>query len=176
MRKPVSLVVVTALTCALWVFVGAGSAAAAAQPAWNGDYSLKRFAATKYGSSLAARQKEPDFSDVYTFDTQCAGRSALTCVSTVVNGPTPANPTLPLPPKYKWSGSRWVHTYDWQWDCYQGKGVPKVWAPAHSVAYYTPQRDGTFKGLWRTDIKSGPCKGSVFFRVAAYPATATPVR
>lgn len=53
-----------------------------------------------------------------------------------------------------------VHTYDWEWDCYQGEGVPKVWAPAHSVAYYTPQPDGTLTGSRRTDIDSGPCEGS----------------
>lgn len=44
-----------------------------------------------------------------------------------------------------------------------------MWAPAHSEAYYTPQPDGSLKGSWRTDIKSGPCAGSVIMRVEAYP-------
>src|SRR5690606_11279854 len=137
-----------------------------AQPSWSGDYSLKRFAASKTGTSLAARQPEPDFADTYTFETTCADG---TCVATVIAGPPPANPTLPLPARYTWDGTSWVHTYDWEWDCYQGEGVPKVWAPAHSVASYTPQENGTLTGSWRTDIDSGPCEGSVIMDVAAYP-------
>ena len=140
--------------------------AVAAQPDWSGDYSLKRFAASKTGTSLAARQGEPDFSDTYIFVTNC---SAGPCVATVVGGPKPANPTLPQPASYTWDGTSWVHPYDWQWDCYQGEGVPKVWAPAHSEAFYTPQADGTLTGSWHTDIASGPCEGTVIMQVAAYP-------
>jgi hypothetical protein len=73
-------------------------------------------------------------------------------VSTVLDGPKPENPTLPLPPRYL------------------GEGVPKHWNPAHSVAYYTPQTDGTLRGVWRTDIDGGPCNGSVIMNVAAFPA------
>ncbi|MCP2194066.1 Rv2253 family sensor-like surface protein [Williamsia deligens] len=144
--------------------------ASAAQPAWNGDWSLKRFAATKSGTSLAATQHEPDFSDVYRFQTVCVGE---TCTATVISGPAPANATLPQPARYTFDGTSWVHVYDWQWDCYMGPGKPKVYAPAHSVAYYTPQPGGTFAGSWRTDIASGPCAGSVVMRVEAYPV-ATP--
>ena len=68
------------------------------------------------------------------------------------------------------NGSTWVHIYEWQWDCYMGEGNPKVWAPARSVAYYTPQRDGTLRGSWRTDIYGGPCDGTVVMDVAAFPA------
>ncbi|WP_068270249.1 hypothetical protein [Aldersonia kunmingensis] len=143
--------------------------AGAADPSWSGQYSLKRFAASKTGTSLAARQPEPDFSDVYTFETTCTNG---TCVATVTDGPTPANPTLPLPPRYTWDGASWVHTYDWEWDCWQGEGVPKVWAPAHSVAVYTPQSDGTLTGTWRTVIDSGACEGDVIMNVAAYPVAA----
>ncbi|MGF7121881.1 hypothetical protein [Rhodococcus sp. BE178] len=155
---------------AIWLVAGAApagaSSAGAAQPSWSGEYSVKRFAATKTGTSLAARQWEPDFADTYAFETSCSGG---TCVATVTDGPTPANPTLPQPPQYTWDGTSWVHHYDWQWDCWQGEGVPKVWAPASSVAIYTPQRDGTLTGSWRTDIESGPCEGSVIMNVAAYP-------
>ncbi|WP_028463238.1 hypothetical protein [Nocardia sp. 348MFTsu5.1] len=153
----------------VWLLAGAVPATAAG-PTWSGDYSLKRFAATKWGSSLAATQWEPDFADTYRFVVSCGGP----CTATVVDGPTPANPTLPQPPRYTWDGTRWVHEYDWQWDCWQGEGVPKVWAPAHSVAYYTPQIDGTLTGVWRTDIDSGPCQGTVFMNVAAYPVGPPP--
>ena len=140
--------------------------AGAAGQVWNGKYSLLRYAGEKTGTSLAARQPEPDFSDEYTFVTECSGE----CVATVVDGPRPANPTLPLPPRYTWNGSTWVHIYEWQWDCYMGEGVPKAWNPARSVAYYTPQPDGTLRGSWRTDIYGGPCDGSVGMDVAAFPA------
>ncbi len=140
--------------------------AAAAGQIWDGKYSLLRYAGEKTGTSMAARQSEPDFSDVYTFVTDC---SSGQCVATVVDGPKPANPTLPLPPRYSWNGQTWVHIYEWQWDCYMGEGVPKAWSPAKSVAYYTPQSDGTLRGSWRTDISGGPCDGSVIMDVAAFP-------
>ena len=146
--------------------VSAAPVAAADPQVWTGKYSLMRYAGSKTGTSLAARQPEPDFSDVYTFVTDC---SSGTCVATVVDGPKPANPTLPLPPRYTWNGSTWVHIYEWQWDCYLGEGVPKAWNPARSVAYYTPQADGTLRGSWRTDIYGGPCAGSVIMDVAASP-------
>lgn len=79
----------------------AAPVAVAASQVWNGKYSLLRYAGEKTGTSLAARQPEPDFSDVYTFVTDCSRE----CVSTVVDGPRPANPTLPLPPRYTWNGS-----------------------------------------------------------------------
>lgn len=140
--------------------------AAADVAIWNGTYSLVRYAAQKSGTSLAARQPEPTFSDDYTFVTTC---TATTCVSTVTDGPRPHNPTLPLPPRYTWNGATWVHVYDWQWDCYQGDGVPKVWAQARSWANYTPQRDGTLRGNWKTEIYGGPCQGTVVMDVAAFP-------
>lgn len=166
MRKAMMMATVTIA----WLIAGAVPAGAA-EPDWSGDYSLKRFAATKTGTSLAASQAEPDFSDTYTFVSDC---SDGTCTATVTDGPAPANPTLPLPPVYTRDGTSWVHTYDWEWDCYQGEGVPKVWAPARSVAYYTPQPDGTLVGSWRTDIESGPCEGSVIMDVAAYPIAPPP--
>ena len=144
----------------------AAPVAGAAGQVWNGKYSLLRYAGEKTGTSLAARQPEPDFSNIYTFVTDCSHE----CVSTVVDGPKPANPTLPLPPRYTWNGATWVHVYEWQWDCYMGEGVPKAWNPAKSVAYYTPQPDGTLRGSWRTDIYGGPCDGSVIMDVAAFPA------
>lgn len=139
---------------------------ASAADAWSGRWSLLRYAAQKTGTSLAARQPEPDFSDEYVFVTKCEYER---CLATVVEGPQPKNPTLPQPPQYTWDGTRWIHVYDWQWDCYMGEGVPKVWAPARSWAFYTPQPDGTMRGRWTTQIVSGPCVGTVEMPVAAFP-------
>ena len=147
------------------------ASAVAAPPSWTGDWSLIRYAATKTGTSLAASQWEPDFSDVYTFETACDGDD---CVATVVGGPAPANPTLPQPPQYTWEDGSWVHVYEWEWDCWMGEGVPKEWAPARSVAVYTPQPDGTMAGQWHTDIDGGPCDGSVIMNVAAVPVVPEP--
>lgn len=162
---------IRALVAAFTMAVVAASPAppaTAANATWNGAWLLVRFAGAKTGTSLAATQGEPDFSDVYVFVTDC---STGECVSTVVDGPKPANPTLPLPPRYTWDGTRWVHIYDWQWDCYMGEGVPKAWDPARSWAYYTPQANGTLRGVWTTEIYSGPCQGTVIMDVAAFPAT-----
>ena len=161
-------VVISIVALAAGLLVAVAPADAAATPSWDGVYSLKRFAASKTGTSLAARQAEPDFSDDYTFRTSCDGG---TCVATVIDGPKPANPTLPQPPRYTWEAGSWVHRYDWEWDCWQGAGVPKVWRPATSIATYTPQGDGTLKGVWRTTIDGGPCDGTVVMNVAASPVT-----
>jgi hypothetical protein len=138
----------------------------AATPSWNGKYSLVRYAVEKSGTSVAATQAEPTFSADYVFSTLCSGAS---CVATANDGPTPKNPTIAVPSHYTWDGARWVERFDFQWDCYMGEGVPKVWAPAKSWAFYTPQPDGTLRGTWHTDIGSGPCRGTVQMPVAAIP-------
>lgn len=176
MRK--ALFAVTALAAGLI----AGSVPAQAAPTdnatWMGQYSLERFAASKTGTSLAARQTEPDFSDTYTFASTCLTGP---CVATVVGGPPADNPTLAgRLVQYTWDGTSWVHEYDWEWDCFMGNGVPKVFAPAKSVAYYTPQDDGTFRGVWTTEIfgeslETSPCKGTVVMDVAAYPVAPVPM-
>ncbi|SPM35603.1 secreted protein, partial [Mycobacterium rhizamassiliense] len=139
----------------------------ATMPSWNGKYSLVRYAVNKTGTSVAARQSEPTFSADYVFVTSC---SAAQCVATATNGPTPKNPTLPQPSHYVWDGTRWVEHFDFQWDCYMGEGIPKVWAPAKSWAFYAPQADGSLRGTWHTDISGGPCQGSVEMPVAAFAA------
>jgi hypothetical protein len=136
-------------------------------PSWNGRYSLVRYAVNKTGTSVAAGQAEPTFSADYVFVTNC---SSAGCVATATNGPKAKNPTLPQPSHYTWDGSRWVEQFDFQWDCYMGEGNPKVWAPATSWAFYTPQSDGSLRGTWHTDIKGGPCGGSVEMPVAAFAA------
>jgi hypothetical protein len=139
----------------------------AALPSWNGKYSLVRYAVSKIGTSVAASQAEPTFSANYVFVTSC---SSGKCVATATDGPTPKNPTLPQPSHYIWDGGRWVEHFDFQWDCYLGDGVAKVWAPAKSWAFYTPQPDGSLRGIWHTDISGGPCGGSVEMPVAAFSA------
>lgn len=139
----------------------------AMSPSWNGKYSLVRYAAGKSGTSVAATQAEPTFSADYVFSTAC---SSGTCVATATNGPKPKNPTLPQPSHYTWDGSKWVERFDFQWDCYRGEGVPKVWAPASSWAFYAPQPDGSLRGVWHTDISGGPCGGTVEMPVAAFAA------
>lgn len=136
----------------------------AATPSWTGKYSLVRYAVNKTGTSVAATQAEPTFSADYVFSTVC---SATSCVATANDGPKPNNPTIAVPSHYTWDGTRWVERFDFQWDCYMGEGVSKVWAPATSWAFYAPQADGSLRGTWHTDISSGPCKGSVEMPVAA---------
>ncbi|MFI8566702.1 hypothetical protein ACIGGF_09085 [Rhodococcus sp. NPDC078407] len=170
MRKTV---LVVAMVMA-WILAGALPAGAApgAEPSWSGDYSLMRFAASKTGTSAAASQREPDFSNVYTFASGCADGE---CVASVVAGPPPANESLQNRPiDYIWDGTSWVHTYDWVWDCYRGEGVPKDYNDARSVAYYTPQPDGSFEGVWETTIYGGYCDGTVIMNVAAYPVPVIP--
>jgi hypothetical protein len=152
---------------AIAIAIASGVSVHAAMPAWNGKYSLVRYAADKSGTSAAAGQPEPTFSAEYVFVTSC---TSGTCVATATNGPTPKNPTLPRPSHYTWDGTRWVEHFDFQWDCYMGEGVPKVWAPATSWAFYAPQPNGTLRGTWHTDISTGPCAGSVEMPVAAFPA------
>ena len=61
----VAATLVAANACAIPV-------AGAARQVWNGKYSLVRYAGEKTGTSLAARQPEPDFSNIYTFVTDCS--------------------------------------------------------------------------------------------------------
>jgi hypothetical protein len=152
---------------AIAIFGTPAFAVHAAMPSWSGKYSLVRYAAEKSGTSVAASQTEPAFSADYVFVTSC---SAGKCIATATDGPIPENPTLPTPSHYTWDGARWVEHFDFQWDCYMGEGVPKVWAPAKSWAFYTPQPDGSLRGTWHTDISGGPCRGSVEMPVAALAA------
>ena len=143
-----------------------GATAQAAPPDWSGRYTVITFASNKLGTSIAARQPEPDFSAQYTFSTSCAG----TCVATAKDGPAPTNPTIPQPSRYTWDGKQWVFNYNWQWDCYRGDDVPREYAAARSLVFYAPTLDGSMYGSWRTEILEGVCKGTVIMPVAAYPA------
>lgn len=145
---------------------GSVVSAHAAGQNWSGRYTVVTYASQKAGTSAAARQSEPDFSAQYTFLTQCSSR----CVATAVDGPAPSNPTIPQPQRYLWDGTKWSFTYDWQWECYHGENAPRLFSPAQSWVFYTPQPDGSLQGTWHTDILGGACRGNVIMPVAAYPA------
>ena len=139
--------------------------AQAAPPDWSGRYTVVTFASQKLGTSVAARQPEPDFHGQYTFTTSCAG----TCVATASDGPAPSNPTIPQPTRYAWDGRQWVLNYTWRWECFRGADVPTEYATARSLVFYSPTSDGSMYGSWRTEILEGVCKGTVVMPVAAYP-------
>ncbi|NVN49621.1 hypothetical protein [Mycolicibacterium hippocampi] len=158
----------TALTTATLVAAAGICTVATAQAApaeWIGRYTMVTFASDKIGTSIAARQPEPDFSGQYTFSTSCAG----TCVATAADGPAPSNPTVPQPSRYTWDGKQWVFNYNWQWECFRGDDVPREYASARSLVFYAPTLDGSMYGTWRTEILEGVCKGSIVMPVAAYP-------
>jgi opacity protein-like surface antigen len=159
-----SLLAATSITAACF---SATAIADAADGEWNGRYHIVTFASDKMGTSVAAAQREPDFSASYVLSSDC---SSGLCVATVVEGPTPSNPTIPQPVRYIWDGSRWQYTYNWQWQCFRGAGVPSEYAPTRSKVFYAPDIDGSMFGIWHTDILAGPCRGSVIMPVAAYPA------
>lgn len=160
----------TALASATYVAAACVCTAVTAQAApptdWSGRYTVVTFASDKSGTSVAARQPEPDFSGQYTFTTSCA----TTCVATASDGPAPSNPTIPQPSRYTWDGRQWVFNYNWQWECYRGDDVPREYAAARSLVFYSPTLDGSMFGTWRTEILEGLCKGTIVMPVAAYPA------
>ncbi|WP_448505901.1 Rv2253 family sensor-like surface protein [Mycolicibacterium thermoresistibile] len=166
-RRMCAALLMAGLVAAGVVSAPAVPVAEAAGHNWSGRYVMVSYASQKDGTSVAARQPEHDFSATYTFVTSCPGG---VCVATAVQGPEPQNPSIPRPQRYTWDGSQWTFVYDWQWDCYRGDGVAKEWSPARSWASYTPQPDGSLRGMWHTDIAAGVCRGSVIMPVAAYPA------
>lgn len=139
----------------------------AAPKPWNGRYQMTTYASQKTGTSPAARQRENDFGAVFTLSTTCTFDR---CVATVVDGPAPANPTIPQPIGYTWNGTGWATTYDWMWDCLLSADGRKQWARATSFALYSPHEDGSLRGTWHTDISEGACRGSMVMPVAAVPA------
>lgn len=138
----------------------------AAPSGWSGRYLMVTYASQKGGTSPAARLPEPDASAVYTVTTSCAGGR---CVATAI-GPASANPTVPNPLSYSWDGQQWKIAYDWVWQCPVGGAGQSQWSPAESFTYFTPQPDGSLRGMWSTDIASGACRGNVVMPVAAFPA------
>lgn len=138
----------------------------AAPQAWTGNYRMVTYASQKGGTSAAARLPETDFGAVFTMTTSCtSGR----CVATAT-GPASSNPTVPNPLSFFWDGQQWKVAYDWVWQCPIGGAGQSQWSPAQSFTYYTPQSDGSLRGMWSTDITSGACRGNVVMPVAAYPA------
>jgi hypothetical protein len=161
MRNALASATLVAAAC-----VCTDATAHAAPLQWSGRYTVVTFASDKLGTSIAARQPEPDFSGQYMFSTSCSS----TCVATAADGPAPSNPTVPQPSRYTWDGKQWVFNYNWQWECFRGDDVPREYAAARSLVFYAPTPDGSMFGSWRTEILEGICKGTVIMPVAAYPA------
>lgn len=138
----------------------------AAPQLWNGRYSMTTYASQKAGTSAANRQRETDFSAVFTMSTGCGSG---VCVATA-DGPGSSNPTVPSPQRFSWDGQQWKTVYDWVWQCSVGDADQSQWSPARSFTFYTPQPDGSLRGMWHTDIAAGFCRGSVVMPVAAFPA------
>lgn len=138
--------------------------AQAAQP-WNGRYEMVAYSTQRAGTSPASGLYEADTTAPFTINTDC---SAQVCVAIAV-GPRPANPTVPNPLRYVWTGSNWTASYDWVYSCPLGDGYHPSRSAATSWVFYDPQPDGSLKGSWHTDIAEGPCRGSIVTPVAALP-------
>jgi hypothetical protein len=85
---------------------------------------------------LAARQPEGDLTAVYTLRHDLP----VDLCGDVVDGPAPSNPTIPQPQRYTWTGEKWSFSYNWQWECFRGDGLPRVYSPAQSWVTYTRNR------------------------------------
>lgn len=138
--------------------LGTPESAAAGSPSWNGTYDVQLFAATKTGTSRAARQAEPNQSAVKTYSSRC---TLFGCTATVTSSNPPSKSNVPSPAIYNWNGRAWVRTFNWNWDCYRGPNQPIEWAKASSRNVFTPQPNGTLTGVFETTIHSGYCKGTV---------------
>ena len=144
---------------ALWLPVPAS-----ADPAsWNGEYAITFIVGPKGGTSMAAGQPEQQHTEIYGFQSSCAGG---TCTATITSGPPPSNPTVPQPVRFTWNGSSWTQASDFQWECMMPDGTIER-NPAHAEVRYTPQADGSLAGTMHTEILSGACQGTVEMNMTA---------
>lgn len=155
-----SVMVAALLGGALWV---APPATAGGAPTWTGAWAVTFQVDQKTGTSVAARQSEAAYTNVYTFASTCATDP---CTATIVDGPPPSNSTVPQPITFSWNGSAWELVNKWQWNCLLPDGTIE-WDPANAAVTYTPQADGSFKGEWTTTITSGTCQGTVYIPTKA---------
>ena len=139
------------------------------EPSWNGEYSVTFFGTEKTGTSSAAQGAEGSPTFDYTFSSSCETNP---CTATIVGGPPPSNPTVPVPIQYTWNGSEWELTNRWWWNCVKPDGAIE-WVPASSTVTYTPLRNGTLDGSWLTTIESGACQGTVQMPLQAVPISNT---
>ena len=139
------------------------------EPSWNGEYSVTFFGTEKTGTSPAARGLEGSPTFDYVFSSTC---STDPCTATIVGGPPPGNPTVPLPIRYTWNGSAWELVNSWWWNCVKPDGSIER-NPASARVIYTPLQNGTLNGAWHTDIQSGFCQGTVDIPLQAVPIANT---
>ncbi|MCV7195895.1 hypothetical protein [Mycobacterium angelicum] len=144
----------------------AGAASAGDTATWNGDYILTLSANAKTGTSIAASQPEPAKQISVSMSSTCA---TGVCIATVNNPAPPKNDSMPKSIEFVWNGAQWVRQMEWKWDCLLPDGTVE-YDPAKSTSVYTPGQNGTFTGLFHTDIFSGACQGSVEMPLSAKPA------
>ena len=138
---------------------------ALADPSWNGRYAVTFWSHQKSGTSVAASQSEPSYTEYYTVGSSC---SAGRCVATVTNGPAQTNPTTPAQPQFTWDGTSWTSSSTFRWACLLPDGTIE-WNPAGAAVSYTPKPDGTLTGSFHADISSGTCQGTVDMPIEAVP-------
>lgn len=161
----------TALAALLAASLGASLGLAAAAHAgdtatWNGNYILTLSANAKTGTSIAASQPEPAKQISVSMSSTCA---TGVCIATVNNPPPPKNDSMPTSIEFVWNGAQWVRKIEWKWDCLLPDGTVE-YDPAKSTSVYTPGPNGSFTGLFHTDIFSGACEGNVDMPLSAKPA------
>jgi hypothetical protein len=90
------------------------------------------------------------------------------CVAKVNDAPAPVNQYAQQTGTYSWNGSHWVEQTTSKYACPLLGGLVE-YDPARSITALTPGPNGALTGVFRTDIVSGACKGSI-----EMPLTATP--
>lgn len=164
MRRVGRLSLAVAVSAAALTVAPAASADPA--PNWAGWYKITFHTDQKSGTSVAAKQSEQPYTAWYKFGTDC---SSGTCVASVLDGPAPKQ-NVTQKTTFDWNGTEWSKTSGWRWDCPLGDGTITFDA-ASSVTTYTPQPDGSLKGMFATNIGSGACQGTVYIPLTAVPST-----
>jgi hypothetical protein len=137
--------------------------ASADTASWNGEYAITFIVGPKSGTSVAAGQPEAQYTDTYTFRSNCTSGK---CTAMIIGGPPPRNPTVRQPVEFTWDGSSWTQVSDFQWDCMMPDATIQ-WNPARADVRYTPQPDGTLSGTMHTEILSGACQGTLDMNMTA---------
>lgn len=135
-------------------------------PNWNGWYKITFQTNQKTGTSTAAEQPEEPYTAWYRLATDC---SSGACEASVVDGPAPKD-NAAQSTTFEWTGTQWSRTNKWRWDCTMADRTI-TFDPASSVTTYSPQPDGSLKGMFATNIGSGDCQGTVYIPLTAVAST-----
>ena len=140
-------------------------ASAAPAPNWDGWYKITFQTDQKSGTSTAAEQWEEPYTAWYQFVTNC---SSGACEASVVDGPAPKD-NAAQSTTFEWTGTQWSRTNNWRWDCTMADRTI-TFDQASSVTTYSPQPDGSMKGMFATNIGDGACQGTVYIPLTAIPS------